>query len=226
MPVVDDVRAYYDQLGEAYNYKRTRSARLLRGSELERKFVLSHVYSGTKVLEIGPGPGFFTEYLVRKARSVMAVDISPTMLEAIQKRVKASNLNTALLDIGQLHNVQGFGNYDCVVCMRVLPHVEDVVSSLTQIRGALRQGGNAVFDLWNDRSVIYRARRLLKRPSSVFTKYYSIDRMTEMVAKAGFRILDTWGWGYPWFGPVSMEHIGYKVAPRHASSMLFNCLRP
>jgi 2-polyprenyl-3-methyl-5-hydroxy-6-metoxy-1,4-benzoquinol methylase len=152
----------------------------------------------------------------------MAVDISETMLAALQKAIQAENLSVMRLELEQLHKVPDFGNYDSVVCMRVLPHVQDVQSGLTCIKGALRREGNAIFDLWNDRSFMMLARKMLRRPSHVFTNYISVDQMEKLIGTIGFGVEDSWGWGYPRLGHLSLDDIGYRIAPRYAYSVLFN----
>lgn len=155
----------------------------------------------------------------------MAVDISETMLEALQKAVPAENLSVVRLELEQLHKVPDFGDYDSVVCMRVLPHIQNVQAGLMSMREALRREGNAIFDLWNDRSFMMLARRLLRRPSHVFTNYSSVDHMKKLIAAAGLKVDDSWGWGYPRLGSLSLDHVGYRIAPQYAYSVVFNARR-
>jgi len=223
--ITNTVKDYYDQVGQNYTRIRLKSGYLRLISDKERQFVLDRVPQGAKVLEIGPGSGFFTERLVQKASSVLAVDISDVMLETLQKRLNAENLTVVCGDITKLHNIPDFGNYDSVVCMRVLPHIENVENSIELIKNALNIKGNAIFDLWNDRSYLMVARRLRRSPSPVYTKYCTFDRMRQMISEKRLHIQDSWGWGYPWIGRLSLDFIGYKLLPQYAYSILFNTRR-
>lgn len=215
------VRDYYDQIGERYETQRSKSAYQRWVSDQELRFVLSRIADGADVLEIGPGSGFFTERLVKKANSVVAIDISDEMLKALRKRIPARNLNVAQIGIERLYDVPNFGHFDYVVCMRVLPHVEDVGSALQLIQKAIRNDGAALFDLWNAKSFPMRIRKLLRRPSPVFTQYFSLAHMINMIGNAGFDITNSWGWGYPRISSFTLDRVGFKLAPQFAYSNLF-----
>ena len=61
---------------------------------------------------------------------------------------------------------------DTVICMRVLPHLDDSKSALTKMCNAVKVVGNVVFDLWNIYSFIGVIRRLFKRSSYLLTRFY------------------------------------------------------
>lgn len=83
-PVGDDVRAvrdYFDTLG-AGEWERLVQAPSARVAlELHRRFLARFIRPGSRVLEIGAGPGRFTVELAALGASVVASDISAVQLE-------------------------------------------------------------------------------------------------------------------------------------------------
>lgn len=53
------------------------------------------------VLEIGPGPGTLTKYLVEKARKVVAVELDEHLAQALPKKIKSRKLKVEQSDILQ-----------------------------------------------------------------------------------------------------------------------------
>jgi 2-polyprenyl-3-methyl-5-hydroxy-6-metoxy-1,4-benzoquinol methylase len=217
-----DVSKYYDKNSAQYlDQVRFGGAYRRAISNRELAFVKAHLKPQSKVLEIGAGPGFFTRELVKHAESVLSIDVSPLMVEQLTKNVPAPNLSAMCLDIYDLETIPDYGQYDTVVCMRVLAHVEDVGAALTKIRGAIHDQGNAVFDLLNDFSYVYFALKLLGR-SLPHTKHYSVDTMHEMIEQAGLEVTDSFGRGYPYIGALTLDKIGYSVFPKLAYGVCFN----
>jgi S-adenosylmethionine-dependent methyltransferase len=220
--ITEEVADYYDR--NAYQYLevvRFKGAYKRAVSMRELDFVMKHLKPGGKTLEIGAGPGFFTRELVKRSESVHAIDVSEEMVEKLKENVSAPNLTAECLDLFSLEQIKDYGEYDTVVCMRVLAHVEDVNLALSKIRGAVRKQGNVVFDLLNDVSYVHFALKLLGRPLR-HTKYHSVNSMREMIAQAGFRVIDSFGRGYPYVGSLTLDKIGYKVLPGLAYGVCFN----
>jgi len=100
---------------------------------------------GSRVLEIGAGIGNLTSLLVPRDR-YLASDINPAYLAYLENlSVGKPYLEVALLD---LEKDSGFetvtGQFDTVICLNVLEHVEDPVAALQRMREALRPGGRLV----------------------------------------------------------------------------------
>lgn len=222
--VNDNVAKYYGRQSQSYiDMVRDKSAYRRAISKRELAFVLKHLKPNAKVLEIGSGPGFFTRELVKHAGSVFATDISKEMVDALQKNVPASNLSAMPLDVYNLDQVPDYGEYDTVVCMRVLCHVEDASLGLAKLRGAVHAKGNVIFDLLNDFSYIHFGRKILRRPLT-HTKYYRVKTMRKMIAENGFEIDDSFGRGYPYIGGWTLDKIGYQLLPDLAHGVGFNVI--
>ncbi len=108
----------------------------------QAKLVLPHL--GRRVLEIGCGIGNFTELLLDRD-SVLALDIEPACIEALQDRFPAQpNLRAkagdAACDLTDLkpHRL------DSAVCLNVLEHIEKDIQTLANIRAVLIPPGKIV----------------------------------------------------------------------------------
>jgi len=71
-----------------------------RQDDLNRlKAILSGAFSGMDVLEIACGTGYWTQFLAKSAKSILATDINPEVLElARQKEYGACSVSFALAD--------------------------------------------------------------------------------------------------------------------------------
>jgi SAM-dependent methyltransferase len=92
-----------------------------------------------RVLEVGCGWGELAEWIAREsAAEVLAVDLSPRMVELARER----GVDARLGDVQQLPF--GDGEFDCVVAAWMLYHVPDLEAALGEIARVLRAGGRFV----------------------------------------------------------------------------------
>lgn len=219
-----NVAKYYDRQSHSYiNKIRHKSAYRRAISQRELAFVLKHLKPGGKVLEIGAGPGFFTREIVKHAGTVLATDISEDMINALQENIAAPNLSAMPIDVYELDKIPNYGEYDTVVCMRVLCHVDDASVGLSKIRGAIHPHGNVIFDLLNAFSYVHFARKIVRRPL-YHTKYYPVPTMHKMIEQTGFEVTDSFGRGYPYIGGWTLDKIGYRILPNLAHGVGFNVI--
>ena len=106
------------------------------------------VKSDTRILEIGPGMGFFTlpmAGMVGPEGKVFAVDIQAKMLHELRKRAERAGLADRIdcrlttqdtLGIGDLH-----GSIDFTLLMAVVHEVPDKRRLFEEIRDAMKTGG-------------------------------------------------------------------------------------
>ncbi len=125
-------------------------AHILRSLSRARKFSrwMSDVirpWVGRAVLEIGAGIGNLTLHLVPRDR-YRATDINPDYLDYLANFA----LGKPYLEVGELHaeRPEGFaplaGQFDTVVCLNVLEHLDQPVQVLENFRRALAPGGRAI----------------------------------------------------------------------------------
>ncbi|MDP8911120.1 MAG: class I SAM-dependent methyltransferase [Actinomycetota bacterium] len=92
-----------------------------------------------RVLEVGCGPGELSERIRDDlSADVVALDISPRMVELARERGLAAHLG----DVQDLPF--GDGEFDCAVAAWMLYHVRDGERALAELRRVLRPGGRLV----------------------------------------------------------------------------------
>lgn len=97
---------------------------------------------GQRVLEPGCGTGRLSEVLARAvgpAGSVLALDISPAMAEACQRRVAAlPQVDVRCTGLEELDEKPG--SFDAAICHQVFPHFDDQPQALRRLHSLLRPG--------------------------------------------------------------------------------------
>jgi SAM-dependent methyltransferase len=104
---------------------------------------------GGTCVEIGSGPGRMTAYLAEHFDRVVALDVSPVMLERARAAVDASNVEFRAVSGERLDGVAD-GVADAVVCYLVLQHLPRravVLAYLHEIARVLAPAGEAYVQL-------------------------------------------------------------------------------
>jgi SAM-dependent methyltransferase len=95
---------------------------------------------GSRVLEVGCGPGYFLAALGRAlpGASLCGVDVDPELIQIAAATLGDRRCDLAVCDPG-LESVKG--QFDFVLCRYVLQHVADPQAFLTSAAGLLAPGG-------------------------------------------------------------------------------------
>jgi ubiquinone/menaquinone biosynthesis C-methylase UbiE len=135
----------------AHWYARTRGKDLEQFRQAARRAAQS-LHSGSRVLEVAPGPGFFAVELARLGSfSITGLDISRTMVEIARENAKKAGV-AADFQWGNA-SVMPFadGNFDFVYCSAAFKNFTEPVKALDEMYRVLRPGGTAVIaDLCKD----------------------------------------------------------------------------
>jgi ubiquinone/menaquinone biosynthesis C-methylase UbiE len=93
-----------------------------------------------KVLEIGCGTGKNTVWLAQQAKEILAVDLTPEMLEVAKSKVNAPHVNFHIADINQNWD---FANapYDLAVFSLVLEHIENLDLVFEKLAQVIKKDG-------------------------------------------------------------------------------------
>jgi ubiquinone/menaquinone biosynthesis C-methylase UbiE len=217
------MRAVYDEAAESYDATRLNTPYKVRFDQTERS-VLRRYLSGSKnVLEVGGGTGRLTGELLAASDRVTVVDIAPNMLTKLrQKYGQEKRLAVHSWNVFELDRLPGYGRFDALLCMRVLPHIEDIAKALAILGGAIRPGGLVMIDFWNRQSYVYRQ----KRGAKVFNNYVSYDEARRILANSGLELiaLEGAGFGSPW--NLNLEFLSRTPLKRIAYSLVAVCRRP
>ena len=168
------VEGFYDEYGEL------EWGRLVKDPENEvklhvhRHYLAKYIQAGWRVLEIGPGPGRFTQILVELGARVVLVDISAGQLELNHTKAVELGFDHAVEQRLQLDmcdmGVLGDEAFDAVVCYGgPLSYVFDQAGrALGEGRRVLRPGGVALFSVMSLWGAVHRfLDGVLKLPAEV-----------------------------------------------------------
>jgi ubiquinone/menaquinone biosynthesis C-methylase UbiE len=94
------------------------------------------------VLEVGCGVGYFTKEIIKTNAKVIAIDISPDLLQVAKENVKGSNLTFKVDNAYKLNFPECV--FDTIIGSSVLHHL-DVVQALKEFNRTLKPGGTLFF---------------------------------------------------------------------------------
>lgn len=192
----DSNRAYYDAFSEGYEAHRGDNDpggyhELL--DELETSFV-ERFGRGKTILEVGCGTGLVLTRLVRFAKSAQGIDLSPGML----KHAEARGLDVREGSATDIPFPDA--SFDVTCSFKVLSHVPDIETALSEMARVTRPGGTVIAEFYNPHSF----RALAKRygpagkiadgthESHVYTRYDS-PRAIRRLVPAGCHIVASRG---------------------------------
>lgn len=143
-------RDAYEKLARAYAEKAEAKAENGYNEYPAMRTQIGEV-DGLRILDAGCGPGFLARDLLRAgAHSVVAVDVSPTMIdiagETLADSIQGGNAEVHVLDLGLELPIESAG-FDLVVSSLALDYVRDWSVPLGEFRRLLVPGGRVVFSV-------------------------------------------------------------------------------
>jgi SAM-dependent methyltransferase len=138
---------------------------------------------GSRVLEVGCGPGRAVAELARRGAQVVGIDPSPVMIAQARQRnraaVTAGQVNLLVGAVGSLHETLS-GDVDAVLAIHTIYFWPDLSLGLAELHGVLAPGGRI--------AIGFRPAER-GRPRRLDPAIYRIPttaRLTEDLAAAGF----------------------------------------
>ncbi|HEY1484537.1 MAG TPA: class I SAM-dependent methyltransferase, partial [Micromonosporaceae bacterium] len=104
----------------------------------------AEVTVGTKLLDVGTGPGTVAREAMRRRASVSAVDAERSMVEKTREHVPDVRIGT-LPDLPFLD-----GTFDAAVANFVINHVGDPAAAVRGMRRVVHTGGMVAVTIWGD----------------------------------------------------------------------------
>src|SRR5215472_1012314 len=139
-------------------------------------------YVGERVLEIGAGIGNLTTNLVPRTE-YYASDINEHYLD----RLNNLKLTRPYLQVGYTDASAGEtypkAEFDTVICLNVVEHLEDDVKALRNICGSLEKEGRAIIQIPSGPGLYGTLDKVLGH-----YRRYTRDQLVEACARAGFRV--------------------------------------
>lgn len=104
----------------------------------------AEVGAGSRVLDIGTGPGVVAAEAVRRGAKVSAVDADPEMAATAVRNVPGADVQLAVLPELPFADE----TFDAAVGNFVINHVGDPAATLTSLKRVLRPGGRLALTCW------------------------------------------------------------------------------
>ncbi len=127
-----DVIAFFDAHAAQWDAEMIRS-----DSIIHTILTNAGVTAGVDVLDVACGTGvLFPDYLLRKAGSVTAIDISPEMAKIARKKFPQVNVVC-----GDVETASFDRKFDCIIVYNAFPHFPDPENLIRVLAGLLKPGG-------------------------------------------------------------------------------------
>lgn len=142
MEIDDPARAFWETHAAGYD----RGNAVLSGPMRQVAALVAESVKGAEsVLEVGAGTGLVTVALARTARQVIATDYAVAMVERLEARICALNVENVRCARADLFALPfEAASFDAVVAANVLHLVPDLSGALGALRRALKPGGRLI----------------------------------------------------------------------------------
>jgi SAM-dependent methyltransferase len=153
----------------------------------------SHLKPGMTVLELGCGTGSFTRELARSGADVIAIDVSPELLEIAKANFSAPNVQHEIQNAYSLSYPEG--RFDSVVGSSVLHHLE-IKEALRDVYRVLKPAGTIYFTEPNmlnpqiaiQKNIPWIKRKLGDSPDETAFFRWPLRRLLELTGYRDIRI--------------------------------------
>ena len=115
-----------------------------RTASVDAAFLLPHLHSGMRVLDVGCGPGTITLGLAEAVApgEVVGVDLQEHLIERARALAVERGVANVRFDLADTYQLPfAAGSFDAALEHRVLMHLADPVRGLREVRRVLRRGG-------------------------------------------------------------------------------------
>ncbi|MFF5265166.1 class I SAM-dependent methyltransferase [Actinomadura viridis] len=133
-------RVLWDGRADAYD----RGFALLTARTAGPLLDAAKVGAGTRVLDVGTGPGVVAREAVRRGAEVAAVDADPGMAETASRNVPGLDVRVAVLPALPFADAE----FEAAAGNFVINHVGDPAAALGELRRVLRPGGRLALTCW------------------------------------------------------------------------------
>ena len=151
-------------------------------------------WKGQRVLDVGCGGGYTSEFLAQRGAVVCGTDLLPEALSQADEHAREAGLSIDYRPCTRERLPCGDAAMDVVTCFDVLEHVEDKRLLLTEISRVLKPGGWLLFDtanktLWSRLLMIWLGEvltRLIRRWTHDWQLFVSPQELGCLLVASGF----------------------------------------
>ena len=139
---------FYDGLGGKWHTESSHPIALLRAeNRLRNPWIAGLIDKKSKVLDIGCGAGFLTNFLAEHGHEVTGIDLSPQSLELAKEKDATKQVSYEIADA--THLPFDAASFDVVCAMDLLEHVNHPGAVIAEASRVLRPGGLFFFHTFN-----------------------------------------------------------------------------
>ena len=147
------------------------------------------VEAGTKVLDVGAGPGALTAELLRRGAEVSAADPSPPFVAALERKFPDADMRAATAEDLPWPDEA----FDAALAQLVLTFMNDAPAGVAEMRRVVRPGGVVAACMWDRHGMdmlaaLHRTQEALAigGPTEARTLYRSRDEVEGLFLGRGF----------------------------------------
>ena len=224
---IKEIVDFFDNQATAWfeRYHKTQQANdlvILDRMNIAIEFMRSRLAPGSRIFDVGCGPGVVALHLAQQGYRVNGIDISRNMINLCQKtlaEMPAVNDQHAFTVANFIEIDFDEGSFDGIITLGFLEFQENEISVLKKFHEILKPGGVLVisgpmklaltelFGIRNiSRSLVFAA---CGRGISPPKNYYSLSRLSRLLSQVGFKVLDHKRHGFASF-PFISKIIGLK----------------
>ncbi len=180
--ILDNTKNYADNFGKQWKTYQKTQIDSENKFNISKDFFYSLVFNNPdklknkNILEIGCGPGRFTEHILKYSKECVSIDLSNAIFYNVCKNYK--NLNLIKADINKLIPNMKF---DIVFCRGMLQHTPDPFKTLINLYKFIDNSGTVYFDIYKLPKIGYlHPKYFFWRPLiSFFVKYEDCELFLE-----------------------------------------------
>ena len=210
-------RVYIRALGVPINGLRIRLRRVLPATKGEFR----------RILDAGCGPGVFTMELAKlhPKAEVVGVDIDRAAIERNRRVAEEAGLANCRFEIADVTDLPYREEFDLVVCVDNLEHIESDITAMRSLARALEPGGQLVVHVpgYYRRWLLFGRRVNFDVPGHM-RPGYTAEEVTEKLATAGFENLEasyTYGPLETFTNNISYLITGAEQRNKHVYAVVF-----
>ena len=130
------------------------------------------------ILDVGCGDGTISLQYLSPTNKITLVDLSPNMLERARLSTPASFARNVEYINDDFNNLSGT-QFDVVICVGVLAHVDSVESAVAKVASLVKPGGHCVIQLTDCEKLVAKIERSYRSKVQKLRSYrYSTNHTT------------------------------------------------
>ena len=153
------------------------------------KMLTDFILAERKVLELGCGTGYFTKEIIKTGAEIIAIDISPDLINVAKDNIEASNVKYRIDNAYSMSFKDE--EFDYVIGSSVLHHLQ-IDSAVAEIYRVLKRGGKIAFtepNMLNPQIALQKNIPFLKKIAgdSPYETAFFRRMLRKLFLKTGFR---------------------------------------